>query len=1706
MGLIYRCLFTGKNTLAVPAIYLLETIAKFRRGVLTNNLYSQFDLTAKAIPRILSLKGDVTAPIVQRRLLREKLIRFFLEFISNSSVIVRKDIIAQKNIVSGWFRYMDEDSAELIRDTLQVFDQKVIHDNSFNKPLRMNLFNDWVMSHLANLLSREDIPENSETTIGKQVYDFLVFLVTDVTNGLKHNDKQWYLPDSDMTNDNDKVNNTILFSFLKVLKPWDSIQKQNLALEILSTSPELVGPYFSEEWNISLDPKITMFWISSMLFFSRVIQLPVPSPLLNSFSAYPPSTKMMFEHIFPSPISKAVLTKSLLSPSPLIKYNALQSIILAFKKLETIIDIYKAKNWSDGYYDILEEMGNRLPEINTIVNSVISMEGDSIENYELLKNTIIRTIGYYANLLPELFNKTKFVLPKQLMSSLEKDNLTGFELIDLQNILEIQTRLGGVSKWWNKSGDLPYSLFTVLLRTATTLQKDLFTSQIETLVQYLCKPTLIFQQNHNELSPISVLINSLISSIPYMKDAEKDKVWKLLDESISRCQRTPYKYIDTIAAYQKKANIQNANVSLFVVVIIEQWKFVDKKSEYKNAENWILRYLRNSCVAGSDPNAIKMLLESTDLCEIFEKEVSYLNKPFDKIATLWNKRFSAHTTFDVFLSSMDIEELNGKIISSQLDLFAAKFRLKHDENIEVQSLLLNKMTSQLSSNLHKMLLTKEVFVDILLHPRLWKSFFKQLKLWNSDFSEVESKDLKDFIKSILTSDTLSSKKRSLLQSSSFLLERDFLKNQIQVLPSNSLDKDTASYLELVYVVYIQKSDNTCQLDQDEISKILDYAKSIESSKIFVALRQYIEAHSTKFTTTSQLLHQVHKFCKDPVFSSTRLLQVIIRALPPSELPSLHIFTDSNLVDDLTFLSVLSEISFNSEKDDKMAKIFEHAVSISLDALTDETGESNAVLLETSIEFLSKVVGQQALPISNISSLEKIVKFVALYTGPQTVSSNMITLVGKIAAKLTLSSKISEGQERLMRPLRIWGQRIVTWIAKRFAEDDDLGVLTLSSIKAFYQVINDEKLNIWLLVPATSLNTMFEIALNRYIDRPEVVQFVAAAIPTSRIPSTAYSTVPSFLANKKHIPVEFTKLLQIVLNHERAVASMELSASSKSACGTGLAISYIVFTLFNIDVTRHSTPDIQGHVLALCMGTQRPQDLLLIGVLHKIESRLSSSFCDMVYSWEITTSSPLSMEFASGNEMETGALETKKKRKINELSGMLFGKNGDDGLNGATPLFSLGKSGIEVTFDSGLIHNTIKNFDYSVKFEPVISNNKPSSKVNKSESYEQFLERAKQYTNLLRSDLTYDIEFFLLLVTSSNLLEQKESSLFVENLRAFVDSGVFSLVLCSLSHTNIHIHKLAFSLLIATFNGTAESLPSSTGYPDSELLRVVCNRIFAFVTESRAKREKEELVAQVKGEKINQEYPLFPSYLAVPLAIVFTTIVPQPEHLLYDKIIQGFVFNAPSFGQNEIPLLTAISKATTTAEHHGDSLLREFIWFIDTVTASLVDIDALEIYIKRGLFEWVLNIANTLPIPSNAISANKESDNRQRDSEAIHAIHSSKMYLRAYNNLVHVKLVRLIKRAQEIKEGSMLLETRNGFLAWVQNAVAINGSSLSPASLSTVGSTHSLNKGQKGKAVDGSRESEDYVLSLEKLGIREWVTMPKNKRYEWTLSREIPLKY
>lgn len=1719
MGLVYRCLFTGKNTLAIPALYFLETVAKFRRGILTNDLYSHFDLTAKAIPRILSLKGDVTAPIIQRRLLREKFIRFYLEFISNCSIIVRRDLVAQKNVISGWFKHMNEDDADLIRDTLEVFDKKIIKDSGFNKPLRMNLFNDWVLGHLAGLLSRDDTPTDGKDKIGTTVYNFLVFLVTDSTHGLKHTDKQWYVPELDALekNDGDKVNNKILFDFIKILKPWDNLQRQNLALEVLSTSPELVTPYFSEDWPFTLDPKLTMFWISSILFLSRVINLPIPAALENSASSQPPLSKTICEHIIPKQLSKSVLSKSLLAPSPLIKYNALQTVVLAFKKLEAVIDLYKAKNWSDGYYELLEEISGRLPEVSTLITAITTIENDSVDNFALLKSATLSTIAYYSKLLPELFTKNKFVLPSKLMSTLEKEDLDGLELVDLQNVLEIQTRLGGLGKWWNKSGDLPYSLFTVLLRVSTVLQSELFTAQIESLIQYLCKPTLIFNQDtKQDVSPISVLVNSLIQSIPQMVDNERAKIWKLLDECVSRCQRSPYKYIDTIASYQKAGNIANANISPFIAVIIEQWKFVDKTTEYKNAQSWLFRYLRDSCVAGSNPEAIRALISKEEFGTLFEKQVLYANKKYGKIQASWEAQFSSSSTFDALLVSFDSKQLASKKITTRLDIFAAKFRIKHDDDKAIQKLLLGKLTHELGPELRKLLLDDEVFVDILSHSSLWGRFFKQLKNWSSSFQQSDYESLVLYLKAKLTSAALSSKdKLRLFESSSYLLDSEFIRQQID----DTIDQPLREFL---YIDFVHKASSTQQLSEEEFLSIVDYAVSIHSTSLLIALRNYIDASGSSFVTTPAILTHIHQFCKDSVFSSSRVLQTIIRSVPSADLSHLRMFTDSNLVDDLTFLSVLAEITADdavqdSAKQQDLQSIYSHGVEISLSALDSPT---NAVLLEISIRFLSKIVGGTVLPITS-EKIETIVKFAASYTGVETISSGMIELVSKISSLLTTKNKIKPAEERLMKPLRLWGQRTITWLAKRLAEDITIGSKTLSALESLYKAINAYRVNIWLLVPTASLSTMLEIATTRYIDRIEVLKFVAAAIPTSRVLSSAYSTSSISTASssdKKHLPIDFTKLLQIVLNHDSALVAMELGRDHTQAQGTGIAIAYIVSTLFSIDVTRHSTRAIQERVLALCMGTQRPQDLLLIDILRKIESRVSSSFCDFVYAWEITTSSSLanSLTMASENADgdSVGHPKKNKKRKMDELEDILIGEHTEDELSGVTPLFTVGRSGFEVTFDGGLIQNSIRNFDTSVKFE--------AKGQDRNETYGAFLDRMKKYSRLVRSEMTYSTEFFLLLVTSSNLLIQNETTLVVENLRAFVESGVLSLVLCSLSHTDENISNLALSLVVATAQGASSETNGglNANYQDRELITLISNLIFSYVTAAQKKKQADELASTVVvgASKSASATALVPAYLSVPLAIILTSIISSPEHLLYDKAVQAFILHAPSLAAGEVPLFYAIVRATATAEHYGDSLLRELVWYVDTLTCALVDAETLNVYARRGIFEWTLNLAATLPIPQSAvINASGKGLDGTKDSEAVHAIYSSKMYLRAYNQLAHRKIVGLIKRAQEIQGGSAALATRNGVFAWIHNAIAMGGLVQDEQSLLQTSDDAALNTGGASAAAvarqrqENARETEQYVLALEKLGVREWVTFPKaggarGGRLGWTLSEELPLKY
>lgn len=1672
---------------------------------MTNLLYSNFDLTAKAIPRILSLKGDLTAQIHQRRLLREKFIRFYLAFIANSSVVVRRDLVSQKNVITGWFRYINEDSPDLIYDSFNLLTKYVIRDSGFTKPMRMNLFNDWVLGHISILLNRTDsLTSNPDIKISKFVFDFMKFLVTDTTLGLKYNDKQWYLPDSEQGESGDrKVNNKLLGSFLKILKPWDSSLKQDIALEVMSTSPELVAPYFSEDWPFPLDPKLTMFWISSMLFFSKAIQLPIPSSLYSSPYSEPPNVKIICEHILPQPLSKQMLSKSLLSDIPLIKYHAFQIMIFAFNKLESVIDLYKKKGWEDKYYTLLEEITMRLPEIPTIITSITTIAENQIDSMELLKSVAIRAIASYSKLLPETFLKSKFVMPPKLMTALEADDFSnGLQLVNLQNVLEVQTRLGGVGKWWNKSGNLPYSLFTVLARVATLLQNDLFTNQIENLIKYLCHPYLIFQEVNSKMNPVNVFLNSLIVSTKEISEEERVKIWKLLDESVSRSIRSPYKYLDIISASTNNVQKEAIKISPFIAVLIEQWRFVDKTSDYSGVKNWLARFLRDSIITGCKSDILCKLLEKEkdpDLIKI--SNLLKVESNFSETQEKWKPVFDKKSTPDLILNTTKPENFGSLTLKTPFDLYTAKFRLKYEQKSSIKMALFAVLTKDLSSSLKNILATKDIFIDILADKSLWENFFLFIttnKFEHSAYLGIQSYLVNTLIPTLSISEQLSLFKYSI----KIFDDLEYLKSKIDDLRSSkSKSNDLLELQEFLYIHLLKKSRENFIFSESDLLSCFEFAGTVKSNSLFISLKEYIGSLKT-FSTAPEFLELALKFSKLTEFSSSQLLSVLIRNVPHSDLSLLHKFTDGDSVDDLTFLSALTEILsptvleiLDKGSDESLVKIYNHGIEISISAL-DSKDTISEVLLETIINFLKKIMSHQFFISQDTEqkTLIKIIRFIAIYNGKKTVSPGMIYLVREIASRFTGRSKISVNDETLMKPLRLWAQRTITWLAKRLAEDDQLGKLTKDALDAFYNAFTSPDflypLNPWLLVPTASLNTLLEIAATRYIESIEVVKFICAMIPTSRVLTSAYYSSPN--SSNKHLPIEFTKLLQIVLNNERSIVAMEIGRTSKEAKGTGICLSYIISTLFHIDVTRHSTKAIQEKVLTLCMGTYRAQDVLLIEILKKIESRISYSFCNAVVAWDITTSSSLSTKLPSLRNPEgsapnfaTGSKRKREEDKTAQLEDILIGGIADETeeLDNVTPLFLLSQTsgssstGFEVSFDAALIENSIYNFDSSVpqfQLRPLHKNSRPVK-----ETFQQFLQRYNQYSLELRSEMTYDTEFFLLLVTSSNILVQKESHLVVDNLRVFVESGILSLVIASLCHKDENISKIALSLLVAARASVQHE--SYSNYPDKEIVEIITNKIFSYIT-SRQEQDPNEPI-------------LVPSFICLPIAVMIQSILSQPEHNLYEKVVFGYLLSGPSITTNSsknegnIPLFHAISRSTNTSESYGDSLLKDLIWLTEMLTASLVDSDALNAYSRRGVFEWALNLSNLLPLPpiDDGLSGwNKSTATEsQRDAEASQALSSAKHYSRSYNILVHKKIVQLFKRAQEIvnknEDGSLTsvgcgeLATKNGFVSWIHNHLTIFGNE-----------------------EESNSEAMDYQLALQKLGARTLIGMSKSQISNWTL--------
>lgn len=662
MKVIYRSLFIARSNITNPTLDILREITCFNKGSLVPDLFSAFDFTIKIIPKLLATESGG---------LRKAFIRFYLSFLRQGTYIIRKDLISQKRVISGWLKHLNEwDDEDTIVETLQVFTECILKEPAFLKATKIGFFNDWVMGRLVHLLN------NKHSKVIEQAKDFMHLICLNPDYGIVFPDNGW---------SSGEVNNRLLLNIAKMLKPWDSVEQQNMVVEILSTYAELVAPYVNDLISTtSFDPKLTSWWISTATLLTRICEIPLDESRLLLFE--PPATELVLNNTLPFKASS--ITKALqFSETPLIRYLGAQTLYFGIVRLRGVQRIYEKKGW-DFQLVLLEAKAQRLPNPQTIVTLTATHDKEE----PLLKTIILKLISEYVKLCPP--EDSSRTLP--ISANWADTEVEGLNLVQVEASLDIQMKVGGLGKWWNKAGNAQYSMFTGLLRFAALNQS--LSSKIVGLLYSLVKPTLLFQEE-TCTHPVDILVNSV------MQFGDNSKIWNLVEESVSRCMRSPYKYVDAFAAARDS---ETATFSPFSVSLMEQVQYVEEPRE--EIEKWVIKFIRDCCICGEDWFAAHGIAST--------KGLKFSNLLTSNARDLWHATFSEDECFDYLLGSLDSAilartDLQFKIGTS-MDLESVKFRALRSD-------------PQVAEHLFNSIPVGEEFVEATLtDPRYFKEFFSSL--------------------------------------------------------------------------------------------------------------------------------------------------------------------------------------------------------------------------------------------------------------------------------------------------------------------------------------------------------------------------------------------------------------------------------------------------------------------------------------------------------------------------------------------------------------------------------------------------------------------------------------------------------------------------------------------------------------------------------------------------------------------------------------------------------------------------------------------------------------------------------------------------------------------------------------------------------------------------------------------------------------------
>lgn len=1179
---LYRAINNMRGSLTNPTLRLMTEIVTLQNGKHIDEFISHFDFSLPSLPKLLIPSKaeladvELTKTKNQHLTLRYNFIKFYSALISHSPAILRKDILIDNSkLMSNWFKYISKiDSDEVINGAIDLLTDHIVKEPSFKKSTKCKIVNEYILMNLHKLYY------SGNAKIASKVNAFFILYSTDPVYGVAfENHKSWTADIDESSRQNNgaqitvhnksfKLLNKILYTMLTQFKPWEDDTQCSTVIKVLKHIPEFVSPYSHYLMAVhgSHEPKMTSYWFGQTLLLGRMIKLPIPQSVYELDFEYLPSMTVVLDNIMPLPITKAVLKKCLSNQVKLVQQMGCQLTVFILQKLADILELYTVQGWNKEKPALLNSVFAKLPELSDFTSLLNDTYAKSSDN-KLLILTITKILNLYSQHFPAA---TSITLPQNniysdLMAKSQQSEqpLSGIDLAILDEYLEFQ-QLNENYKWWNKDKS-GHSLFTALLKICSSGKTSLSMSlKISKLLNNLVSHTLLFNQSTLLVSSVYALVESLRAVVS--ADKPVPSIWSLLDETVARCVRTPYKYIDISTEY--------GFCSPFMVALLEQFKFVNRDVEnYDLLLRWICIFARDLLILGDSSKLRELVaqnistekaLVATYLNDLDEQNFQTLNSE-ESYLLAQNKTSS----FYRFITVSPMKSLSNiqRLPVGMEDIQGALFRL-HAVAYNTEIALTKSNCKLVIQNL------LEKIGHFMFTSAGLASNFEKIEHYSPFFiQEQDSKIVREKKLYVLVCvlDILLQVRIEVKGLETYLAS--LFQNYEQI---NSDFPDIAIFDAIIEYLPVELVDKMSTLELKEVDQAATLRKMIASEEYeanFDYLTKTALSYSSpEITSLVALLLQ-----KCPVKNVKEGLRLFA---PLNAKPILQSLALSDREAALEFLA--AEILLDNH-------LMTEALIFVGSFVPDMPQEIGQVLTTTSFSFFQKH------PQDVKKVLPLLTQNVAYLTDEQknTILSYLFTnYPNKYCSEVAKFARFAKDFEK--QDFLVWLKKCMLFINKQVAELDSLETMS-TNFRAFLADIGSlfEDINVWDVANASVLNSQLEIFFQKkWVFSSFIVNYL------------------SKLLIKESDKIAVSKLFQILINNEHNPLRTKRRVEP-----IGEKVAMLIFILFNKDPTGNSNFGTQESIVACYGGSLAPHDCIIYEVLQAMESATSTSWASNIYAWD-----------------------------------------------------------------------------------------------------------------------------------------------------------------------------------------------------------------------------------------------------------------------------------------------------------------------------------------------------------------------------------------------------------------------------------------------------------------------------------------------------------